>query len=341
MDRKNRNKGFTLVELLITVVILAIVVAPFLAAFVYASGTNLNASKKQDAANLAEDIAEEIKGKSLAALEGDSTLNFKQVTNPTTGKNEYKMEIKGSDLPNGIWKNFRAIATLSPAANAINNPMPTCTDISGADTMLLMTGFYLHDDKYKSATSRKSTITLDKSVDAEDLAKGKYYVELKVEYIAGSTSIGTETVSKAYYPVVPSVFAIYTSKGTGDELYFNNELFNSDMEEVDGNMCPAKFFLSVQDVTANKIVNSNIHIYNAEVPSGVPNKVNIEDYINSYMDDVKDRLIVYTDAVSGSSLVENIQSDKLYNLEVVIEYKTTGTNYKQCARYVTSKLNVG
>lgn len=334
MKKKNRNRGFTLVELMVTVVILAIVVAPFLGLFVMASGNNLNASQKQDAANLAEDIAEEIKGKTLAAIEKDPNCK-------NDGTGGYKIEIENSDLPDGIGKNFRAIATLTPnSSNDINKDMPAFTDISGKDTMLLRKGFYFNDKNYSGAAGRESTITL-KYDDAN--TSEPYHVELNVKYFdsAGKT-IGPNNgvvVSKHDYANAPSIFAVYTSMDMFDRLYFKNEVSDSDMRDIDGNMIPVKFFLSVQKVsnTHTPIINDNIKIED----EGMPSAVSIREYIEDYMSGGTDRLYVYTDALGDkSSLVENMQSNKLYDLKVDVEYKTGTGKYKKCASYVTSKLNV-
>lgn len=337
MERKNRNKGFTLVELLITVVILAIIVAPFLGAFVMASGNNLNASEKQDAANLAEDIAEEIKGKTLDAIIADP--NYSSSTDPATGKVIHKIDIPSgsSALPVGIRNGFSATATLKPATHDINNDMPTLTNINGGNTLLLMSGFYSNDNT-PGAVRRKSTITIQ-------FAPPNYHVELEVEYFdVSGISLGADIVSEADYTEVPAIFAVYASMNPNDELYFINELDDDDMENADGDIVPVKFFLSIQEASgASTIYNSNIRIQ--DVGMGM-SPVGIESYIQNQMTNDTNRTNVYANASFPSSvtykgeayknsLVEDMQSDKLYDLTVEVEYN--GKNYK----FVSSKLNLG
>ena len=70
MNRKNhirgkQNKGFTLVEVLIAITILAIIVAPLLHAFVTAARTNAKAKQLMKATTLAQNVMEEMKANSL------------------------------------------------------------------------------------------------------------------------------------------------------------------------------------------------------------------------------------------------------------------------------------
>ena len=56
--KKKKNEGFTLVELVIAIVILAIAVSPLLANFIQSSKMNLKSRKQLNALNLAQDIME-------------------------------------------------------------------------------------------------------------------------------------------------------------------------------------------------------------------------------------------------------------------------------------------
>lgn len=70
MSKKNhleekQNKGFTLVEVLIAITILAIIVVPLLRAFVVSSQTNAKAKQLMKATTLAQNVMEELKANSL------------------------------------------------------------------------------------------------------------------------------------------------------------------------------------------------------------------------------------------------------------------------------------
>lgn len=62
---KNSNQGFTLVEVLVAVVVLAIVVIPLLNSFFSAARANAKAKKLMDATTAAQNIFEELKGEKL------------------------------------------------------------------------------------------------------------------------------------------------------------------------------------------------------------------------------------------------------------------------------------
>ena len=58
MKKKKDNKGFTLIEVVIAVVILAIVVSPFVGNFIQSSKMNLESRKNLNAMTLAQDMIE-------------------------------------------------------------------------------------------------------------------------------------------------------------------------------------------------------------------------------------------------------------------------------------------
>lgn len=73
MNKKNhlqgkQNKGFTLVEVLIAMTILAIIVVPLLHAFVTSSRTNAKAKQLMKATTLAQNVMEELKANSIEEI---------------------------------------------------------------------------------------------------------------------------------------------------------------------------------------------------------------------------------------------------------------------------------
>lgn len=62
---KQSNKGFTLVEVLVAILILAIIVVPLLNAFVVSANTNAKARRMMRATTLAQNVIEELKAYSL------------------------------------------------------------------------------------------------------------------------------------------------------------------------------------------------------------------------------------------------------------------------------------
>ena len=68
MRKELNNKGFSLVELLIATVILAIIVAPLLHSFVTAAHTTVRSRQIGDATLVSENIAEMVEATSLTQL---------------------------------------------------------------------------------------------------------------------------------------------------------------------------------------------------------------------------------------------------------------------------------
>lgn len=64
-QNRQQNKGFTLIEVLISITILAIIAAPMLHAFVTSARTNAKSAKLLDATTLSQNIMEEFKAGSL------------------------------------------------------------------------------------------------------------------------------------------------------------------------------------------------------------------------------------------------------------------------------------
>ena len=61
VNQKQSNKGFTLVEVLVAILILAIIVVPLLSAFVMSAKTNAKARQTLRATTLAQNVMEELK----------------------------------------------------------------------------------------------------------------------------------------------------------------------------------------------------------------------------------------------------------------------------------------
>ena len=65
---KNDDRGVTLVEIIVSIAILAIIVLPFLNAFVTATKTNVKAKNEMNATHLATNIMEGIEKNSMKTL---------------------------------------------------------------------------------------------------------------------------------------------------------------------------------------------------------------------------------------------------------------------------------
>ena len=64
-NRLQSNKGFTLVEVLVAILVLSIILVPLLSAFVVSANTNAKARRTLRATTLAQNVMEELKAYSL------------------------------------------------------------------------------------------------------------------------------------------------------------------------------------------------------------------------------------------------------------------------------------
>ncbi len=122
----NSNRGFTLVEVLVAVVILAVVVVPLLNSFYTASRTNAKAKKLMDATTAAQNVFEELKAEKLddfihdhtatktELLKGDGTAQLDE-----HGKKIYSYTLPDTSSPSNYTltvdqRTFLARVTLDP-----------------------------------------------------------------------------------------------------------------------------------------------------------------------------------------------------------------------------------
>lgn len=108
-ERKLNNEGFSLIEVLVAVIIIALVAGPILMSFVMSSRFNKDARISQDVNTVADSFMEEFKGGSLEAVYTNPSLHhFDAVSFDGTGK--YTFSAKNYDFV-GAKYDIRAIVT--------------------------------------------------------------------------------------------------------------------------------------------------------------------------------------------------------------------------------------
>lgn len=110
--KKKANQGFSLVEVVIAIAILAIVALPLFSAFAQSAKTNAKARKIMNATNLAQNIVEDIKA--------DGVLTYSGLTE--IGASNYENIPVSDNLIMG-GKQYYAKVSISPSTKAINNEL--------------------------------------------------------------------------------------------------------------------------------------------------------------------------------------------------------------------------
>lgn len=104
------NQGFSLVEVIIAIAILAIVALPLFSSFAQSAKTNAKAREIMNATNLAQNIVEEIKADGVIAYSGLTQIGTSSYT-----------DVPISDTLTMGGKQYYAKVTISPSTEAIND----------------------------------------------------------------------------------------------------------------------------------------------------------------------------------------------------------------------------
>ena len=100
-SKKKRNRGFTLVEVLVAAAILSIMVPPILSSFVAIARVNAKSRRKLSATAIANSVMESVKGFELSDVSkqfNDSSAGFHIIAGTISGKSEI--------VPSGVAKSY-------------------------------------------------------------------------------------------------------------------------------------------------------------------------------------------------------------------------------------------
>lgn len=199
---KEENKGFTLVELLVCVAILAIISVPLLNSFFVAGKTNEKAKEIQRTTTLAQNIMETVKGQNLSQLKilfGSSNLIGLNLNEPYDITNSF-VEVKSEDLVNGRYEycikrvkdgigEYDVYITLNSAlykteSDAVQNKyqMPKITNLTGDKIAVIdPEGYSASWSSYVDA-SGKTIYSKDTSTNMDNMII-TYFYYLHLAYI--------------------------------------------------------------------------------------------------------------------------------------------------------------
>lgn len=347
---KRNNKGFTLLELLVTVVILALITAPFLSSFASASKTNVKSKRIQEANELSQHIIEQFKGSSVDKMVADYSLHGAEEriddTDVKYSKNStvYTGTVSGTSLPAGFTSGYSADIKLKPTKSIVNedNVIPVIEDLDKVNCCVIAGNITKYDSSFSSANNRHVTVTISKS-----LSSAKYEVSLAVQYRYGLADLGSpKTMGPWEYDDVPTIYLLYVPLKTGAA-----GATCLDKIDIVNNVYEDKIDASGNTVTSN--VNTYIIQQKAAAgssysyPSLSWDKVNIKEYSktnevsldnlfnvnNMSSTGTLNNTVVHTNIYGGSvtgvqndkdgkvyDAVKAIKLDTIYNLDVTVNY---------------------
>ncbi len=246
-----RDKGFTLVEVIIAVVIMAIAAIPLLHAFSTSANTSSKALVKMRATNAAENIMEDIKGMSLEEVVdtyGDPSVTYPNYDGENTaapGDPDAYTPVKDKD-GNPIKAGYEFNLTTADAKfnKDINNVLE-----KGYTAKIQIDPTYYPNinavnlsDFDEVSSAHSAIINIDKTVDNEALNK---FVDLN-EHYEGFALLNAKSVFEKEYK--REIRVIVTKKG--------------DPVDVDGEMVTP---VEVSVVVSYLLYNNGLHKY---VPTG-------------------------------------------------------------------------
>ena len=161
-NRERNNKGFSLVELLVAITVLAIIVTPFMQGFVTAARTNMKAKKMQNATTVATNVMEELKANSIE--EFAFQFNY-----PTDKNGNSRFDVMNS---------FTNVYEMVPGVSGALTPAVKYEEDAGSNNVESVTSSVLYEDYQNQLTEEFEFLGQD---------SGKYYFVLEGTEMEGHT----------------------------------------------------------------------------------------------------------------------------------------------------------
>lgn len=339
-DKKlsENNRGFTLLELIVTVVILALVTAPFLSSFVSASRTNVKSKRIQEANELSQYIIEQFKASSITQLISQYGLTAEYDDPPANEKlKQYTAELTGTNLTTlttGFSEKYNAKITMKPSSSSVNDDVTPIIDKLDKDTCAVFAqNIYSYDSTYAGSGADKRDINVDISYVPANAPK-PYTVTLTVTYrTAMGGVVAQKTMSSLTFEKIPVIYIIYTPfykkngvgilSSTTDKIVIDNNLATS-AYEVDSNgkiSNRLETYIIQQKSLGGSVSPTNVQINeNGFFPANCTAVDQLELGLTSLLGTT-----IYTNIGTGSTqdvngIVKLDEINSLYDLEVEISY---------------------
>lgn len=340
---KKNNKGFTLLELIVTVVILALVTAPFLSSFASASKTNEKSKRVQESNELSQLIIEQFKASSVDQLIATYKLtpnsyvidsgstNYKKVSTLYAGA--VSDNTGDAPLPSGFTKGYSADITLTPTKTVVNSDdaVPVIDNLDRKRCVVISANITKYDSLYPAADHRVVTVTVDKNVSLNPTKP--YVVTLAVEYQTLTNSTIDTKVMEWNYETVPSIYMLYVPWSDDDVINIQNELYGDELKnDTTGEYETVGAYIIQQTSTEAAVTYDVLKSDNVKISEAVDD-INFTSYKLSELVDesnvsaILSNTVLYTNVASGSDkndtvngVVKTIKVDTVFNLDVDVLY---------------------
>ena len=234
---KEDNRGFTLLELIVTVVILALVAAPFLSSFVSAAKSNVKAKRVEESNELGEYIIEQVKGSTIADIKNKFGLT---VTNmPATGVEDYgktrsMYSVSGYDMStiSTEYKNYKVDIDMYPSQILVNSDdaVPEIDKIDRTQCVVLVDNL----TKFDISTTSERKVVADVFYDTTE---HKFHVQVLIDTYNHGTRVSGKTSPWDWtFDTVPSIYMLYKPAGESDVIEINNQLKTTDYDDYNTNV---------------------------------------------------------------------------------------------------------
>lgn len=338
MGKGNKqNSGFTLVELIISCAVLAIIAAPILAGFVSASKSNAQAKILQNATFWSQNLSEDFKARSIEELRNNYTLitDESTINESTEG---YTVNADGVytfyvQSPTTITQKMQAKLTLDPTGyDTVNEfEMPKLQDIDSQKNAVIMDELYQYDSE--AFNEINAVVNSTGSITAQDMKKNitrktniiitfdntkskpyKVTVSVSYQYISGTNQSYTAVYERSFTSL-PALYLFYTAYNDKDQLIVDNQIPYS-VIQANGKQ---KVYIAVQKTGGvDKLEAATITCKDA---NGVASLESLQ--VGSATSDCTEFMthLIATN-VGSDTLIETQTKTKLYRMTIKILYKS-------------------
>lgn len=369
---KQNNKGVSLVEVLVTVAMIAIMAGPLLNSFLNARGVNSNARVIQNGTIVAQDTAEEFEALPLAQI---IEKYKKNMDTAAMAKQEGVYIFKNIKVTGANKESFYVDVTLDPSTYAkadgskvqVNNvKLPSMSSLYSSDSVMLYKYYTevdgtlkdlfagrlesdilvnLYNPAYRQKLSKETDINIKCQYNAST-KKYRYDIELimRYSYAKSATDVVTVTEKQELNDIVYTANQIHS-------MYLVCPVFDLCTRNVSGNISYATDKINIKyDYTGDVKAKQNLYFYIAQQDANnllyntkqqkihkdniklMVDSNNISNPYNDTLTNVKLYTNISGDTSKGLTYTDVNSGVALYDMKVEVKYKD-----KVVAEFKTTK----